>query len=387
MFLILYCKVSHELVAGLAHAVETEINESFGEEAATKLQSYKLLCKMSRGHSTGHAAQKTRDALDRMPESQAPIQVTGVDIGLAELFPCILFSDYLRVLADQNKLDVLTRGVDLEAFWDKMQPLKPQHPVFSLPASARASTIPLYLIGDEGRGYKKSAVFVLGSESMLGEGCDAEDSQTAEDKMKMNFVGNTMLTRQLFACIPKYLYAKDDKPLHNLVTIWAKDFAKIFYDGLAVGSTGCTKTWRVAVMGLKGDWPALDKLGRLLRHFRREAYPFKHGICHLCMANTRQCPTWHECNFETAPWIRSMSTSSIPWDPNRESGLTSNIPMAVQDKPDFFLVDLFHTCHKGVHAELAGSGLELLSHSMFCLADPKPYVNALNSLNPNPYIS
>ncbi|CAE7769723.1 STRN3, partial [Symbiodinium microadriaticum] len=263
--------VSHELVAGLAHAVETEINESFGEEAATKLQSYKLLCKMSRGHSTGHAAQKTRDALDRMPESQAPIQVTGVDIGLAELFPCILFSDYLRVLADQNKLDVLTRGVDLEAFRDKMQPLKPRHPVFSLPASARASTIPLYLIGDEGRGYKKSAVFVLGSESMLGEGCDAEDSQTAEDKMKMNFVGNTMLTRQLFACIPKYLYAKDDKPLHNLVTIWAKDFAKLFYDGLAVGSTGCTKTWRVAVMGLKGDWPALDKLGRLLRQWFKGA--------------------------------------------------------------------------------------------------------------------
>ena len=368
--------MSHELVAGVARAVETEINESFGEEAATKLKSYKLLCNMSRGHLTGHAAQKTREALAAMPESQAPVPVTGVEVGLKELFPCILFSDYLRVLADQNKLNVLTRDVDLQAFWDKMQPLKPQHPIFQLPASARACTIPLYLIGDEGRGYKKSAVFVLGSESLLGEGCDAEDSQTAEDKMKMNFVGNTFLTRQLFACMPKYLYAKNDQPLHRLVNVWAEDFAKLFYDGLEIRRGGCTQTWRVAVLGLKADWPALDKLGRLLRHFRRESYPFKHGICHLCMANTQQCPSWHECNFETAPWIRSMDTSAIPWAPNKESGLTSKIPMAMEDKPAFFLIDLFHTCHKGVHAELAGSGLELLSHSMFCFKptlDPCTY--------------
>ncbi|CAE7703123.1 unnamed protein product [Symbiodinium sp. CCMP2592] len=256
--------VSHELVAGVARAVESEINDSFGEEAAAKLKSYKLLCKMSRGHLTGHAAQKTRDALATMPESQAPIPVTGVDVGLKQLFPCILFSDYLRVLADQNKLNVLTKDVNLEAFWDKMQPLRPQHPIFQLPASARACTIPLYLIGDEGRGYKKSAVFVLGSESLLGDGCDAQDSQTAEDKMKMNFVGNTFLTRQLFACMPKYLYAKKDLPLHKLINIWAEDFAKLFYDGLQIRSGGCTQTWRVAVLGLKADWPALDKLGLYL---------------------------------------------------------------------------------------------------------------------------
>ncbi|CAE7832315.1 STRN3 [Symbiodinium sp. CCMP2592] len=361
--------VSHELVAGVARAVESEINDSFGEEAAAKLKSYKLLCKMSRGHLTGHAAQKTRDALATMPESQAPIPVTGVDVGLKQLFPCILFSDYLRVLADQNKLNVLTKDVNLEAFWDKMQPLRPQHPIFQLPASARACTIPLYLIGDEGRGYKKSAVFVLGSESLLGDGCDAQDSQTAEDKMKMNFVGNTFLTRQLFACMPKYLYAKKDLPLHKLINIWAEDFAKLFYDGLQIRSGGCTQTWRVAVLGLKADWPALDKLGRLLRHFRRESYPFKHGICHLCMANTRQCPSWHECNFETAPWVQSIGGASytIPWDPNKESGLTSKIPMAVEDKPKFYLIDLFHTCHKGVSLwdfKLTGSDARGLDKSL-----------------------
>ena len=218
-------------------------------------------------------------------------------------------------------------------------------------------------------------MFVLGSESLLGTGCDAEDEQTSSEAMKMNFKGNTMLTMQLFACMPKNLYIKDDQPLHKLVNIWAEDFAKLFYDGLQIrpGDGGSMETWRVSVLGLKGDWPALDKLGRLIRHFRREAFPYKAGICHLCMANTRQCPTWHEADFSTAPWIQSMATSTIPWDLRKESGLTAKIPMAAKAKASFFLVDLFHTCHKGVHAELCGSGLELLSHSMGFVIVPEPY--------------
>ncbi|CAE7683889.1 unnamed protein product [Symbiodinium necroappetens] len=281
-------KVSTEFLAELANAVVTEVNDTFGEEGAAKLQSYRLLRKMSRGFTAGHAAEATRKALETMPENQAPVPVTEVDIGLDEPFPCILFSDYLRTLAEHNKLNVLTQDTDLEAFWGKMQPLLPEHPVFQLPAESRARTLPLYLIGDEGRGWKKSAVFVLGSESVLGTGCDAEDEITSAEAMKMNFRGNTMLTRQLFACMPKGLYLNDDRPLHKLVNIWAEDFAKLFYDGLRIRRGGCTETWRAVVLGLKGDWPALDKLGRLQRHFRREAYPYKVGICHLCMANTRQ---------------------------------------------------------------------------------------------------
>ena len=360
------------MLAELANAVVSEVNQSFGEEAATKLQSSSLLQKMGHGFTIGHAAQKTRQALDAMPENQAPLEVTELDIGLDEPFPVILFSSYLRALGEHNKLDILTQGVNLDSFWDKMQPLLRDHPIFQLPAEARARTIPLYLIGDEGRGWKKSAVFVLGSESLLGTGCDAEDKDTATQDMKMNFRGNTMVTRQLFACMPKNLYLNDDRPLHKLVDIWAEDFANLFYHGLDIRCGHTMETWRVAVLGLKGDWPALDKLGRLLRHFRREAYPYKVGICHLRMANTKDCPTWHEADFATAPWVRSMATSTIPWDPAKESGLTSKIPMAVGGKASFFLVDLFHTCHKGVHAELCGSGLELLSHSMVFIANPEP---------------
>ncbi|CAE7632277.1 unnamed protein product [Symbiodinium sp. CCMP2456] len=249
--------VSNELMAEVAHAVVAEVNETFGEEAASKLQSYKLIQHMARGYITGHAAITTRKILAELPEHQAPVPVTWVDIGLEQEYPCILYSSYLRALAERNRMDVLTQGVDLEAFWGKMQPLLPKHPIFELPASARAYTIPLFLIGDEGRGYKKSAVFVLGAEPVLGTGCDAEDTQTSQDDMKMNFRGNTTLTRQLFACIPKTVYADNAEPLHKLVNIWADDFANLFNNGLDIRSGGCTQTWRIAVLGLKADWPAL----------------------------------------------------------------------------------------------------------------------------------
>ncbi|CAE7770414.1 unnamed protein product [Symbiodinium sp. CCMP2592] len=281
--------VSHELATELAQAVVSEVEGAFGDEAAGMLQSSKLLLEMSRGYSTGHAASVTRKALDSMPEVQVPLPVTLVDVGLPECHPCILFSDYFRLLAERGSLETLTTGADLQSFWDKMQPLKPNHPVYKLPAADRAFTVPMYLIGDEGRGFKKSAVMVLGSESVLGQGCEAEDEQTAQDELRMNFRGNTLLTRQLFAVMPKKKYQKDSTPLRRLVDAWAEDLGKCFTTGLEIRSGGSVQTWRIATLGLKADWPALSKLG-----------------------------------------------------------LTRMIPMEMDKKPLFYMIDLFHTFHKGI---------------------------------------
>ena len=44
----------------------------------------------------------------------------------------------------------------------------------------------------------------------------------------------------------------------------------------------------ICVLGLKGDWPALTKLGCLTRHHGREAsVKDGAGICHLCLAGQR----------------------------------------------------------------------------------------------------
>ena len=43
----------------------------------------------------------------------------------------------------------------------------------------------------------------------------------------------------------------------------------------------------------------------------------------------------------------------VPWA--KESDLTLNIPMDPQSKAKFFRIDVFHTCHKGVMADLAAN--------------------------------
>ena len=357
--------MSHELATELAQAVISEVEGAPGDEAADMLESSNLLRQMSRGFSTGHAAKVARKAVESTPEVHASLPITLVDVGLEAGHPCIMFSDFLATLADMDKMEILTAGADLRSFWEKMQPLKPHHPVYKLSAEDLAFTIPIYLIGDEGRGYKKSAVFVLGSEPVLGSGCEAEDERTAAEPLRMNYRGNSIVTRQLFSVMPRTTYLRDSTPLHKLVSAWAEDLAKCFTTGLEVRRGGTARTWRVVTLGLKGDWPALDKLGRLSRHFRRESSPFGVGICHLCMANTRGCPSWHECDLNNAPWVRSMAETTDPWKRRMESGLTSLIPMDANKKRHFYYIDLFHTLHKGVAADLAGSALELILHSNY----------------------
>ena len=153
----------------------------------------------------------------------------------------------------------------------------------------------------------------------------------------------------------KKTYSQDDGPLHRLVDAWSADLAKAFWEGVQVAVDGGWQIVRLVAIGLKGDWPALVQLGRLTRHFRREAYPHGQGICHLCMGNSAACPKWHQHNMQTAPWIQTMRDAPHPW--TVESSLTRVIPMEASQKPCFMLIDMFHTVHKGVHADLAGSSI------------------------------
>ena len=358
--MVFISKVSHEMVAEIAHAVHFEVESAFGESSTKRLPSAKLVQGIHRAYVTGHSASGVRAVMDSMPNIKATLEVTNINIGLDYEHPVIFPSSYINSLAQAGNLCNLTGGKpfsSLTMFWEKLQPLRPEHPVYGLPKPTWKHIIPVYLIADEGRGFKKSQIMVLGSEPVLGEGCEAEDAITASESLKMNFRGNTFKTRQLYTVLPKKTYNKDSEPLHNAVNQWADDLRKCF-SGLRVQHEDETIELRVAVLGLKADWPALSKLGRLERNFAREAYPSGHGICHLCSANSSECPEWHHHDLTTAPWIATMGTADFPWRQARESGLTRNIPMEPGHKQRFYLVDIFHTCHKGVLADLAGSGID-----------------------------
>ena len=345
--------------AELASAIINEVETAFGKEAVDRLPSGQLLREMDRGGKTGHAAAVTRKVMESNPSIAAQLPVTTVDVGLTKLHPVIYLSDYIRCLAQNGKLGNLAgdQGETAVAeFWSKLQPLRPNHPVFSLPVDQWGKILPFYLIADEGRGYKKHGIMVLGAEPVLGYGCDvAGPTDPGASGLKMNFHGNTFKTRLLYSVMPKDLYSSDAAPLHELCSLWAADIGKCYTHGIVVPGLGKI---RAMVLGLKGDWPALDKLGQIKRHFRREAYPFGEGLCHLCLANTQACPSWHEHNPKTAPWVKTMHLpeAKLPWISNEPAFVTA-IPMEPACGNRFFHIDLFHTVHKGVHAELAGSAL------------------------------
>ena len=348
------------MAAELAHAIHCEVVKAFGEDSATGLESAKLVKSMHNAYATGHAAAGTRAAMESIPSIMAPLNVENIRIGRVGEHPVIFPSSYVKSLAENGKLCNLTGGQPLScltAFWDKLKPLRPKHPVYQLPKETWQYIIPVYLIADEGRGYKKTGVMVLGSEPVIGTGCEAEDDATAAEPIKLNFRGNTYKTRQLYSVMRKGIYNKDATPLNDLVDAWSDDWSKCF-SGLDVQHEGATIRLRIAVLGLKADWPALSKIGRLDRNFAREAYPSGKGLCHICMANSSQCPEWHHHDLTRAPWIATMSTAPLPWMPARESGLTAKIPMEQNRKASFYLIDIFHTCHKGVHADLAASGID-----------------------------
>ena len=349
-------EASYEIGAEIAHSILEEVKTAFGEEACGRLQSAKLLQRMGNAHLSGHAAQITRDIMNTMPKLKAPLPVTQHDIGLPATHPVILPSDYVRTLVEQRRLPNLLggNGMDcLSEFWENFRSIRPEHPCFALTAAERNATIPVFLLADEGRSSKKSQIMIMGWEPVIRYGCEAEDDQTSRERIKSNFRGSTYKTRMLFSVLPSLSYQKDKQPLHNLVDVFASDLARCFTHG--VRASGLVV--RLAVLHLKADLPAHTKLGLLTRHFLRESFPSGHGMCHMCLANTAGCPTWHEHCFDTAPWVGTILQGPFPWAPDAESSLTSKIPMEPDFKPRFFHFDIFHTVLKGVGADLAGSAI------------------------------
>ena len=173
----------------------------------------------------------------------------------------------------------------------------------------------------------------------------------------LNYSGSTFLTRLLYTTIPSKAYkAKADKNvLLSLFQHWGSDLLQLFEQGMEVMlDNRRTKLFLVPV-GCKGDWPALVQMGQLTRHFghmAKKGGAQTKGICHLCAAGMEGVP-WHEFGA-TASWHLHQDELPKAWHPNRPSPL---LCLALNpDAPEtFFKIDLFHTCHKGIFADLAAS--------------------------------
>ncbi|CAJ1453729.1 unnamed protein product [Effrenium voratum] len=204
--------------------------------------------------------------------------------------------------------------------------------------------VPCFLHADEGTSIKKRGVLALSLQSALGAG-----SRRSAD---VNFSGDTFLTRILFSVMMTKTYARNKAPLYALLSHFADSCTNAFENGIEVVINDQRTNLHLCILGLKGDWPALTKCGRLNRHHLRDAPGSNNpaGICHLCLAGQTGY-AWHEWD-DSAAWLDTMDTAPLPW--TTPSPLMK-IPHDETDSADFFKIDLFHTMHKGVLADLAAS--------------------------------
>ena len=172
----------------------------------------------------------------------------------------------------------------------------------------------------------------------------------------MNFVGNSLTTRQLFSVMMGRLYSlKKNKngPLLNLMGMLGEELRSAMLEGFAVTVDGHPRQMYFVCLAMKGDWPAQSKIGCLTRHHGRDvtAKMDGAGICHLCRAGTKDFSAWHDVSFANMKHFHQ--DAPLPW--TKALTLLQLLGLPHKYQPGFFQVDLFHTCHKGIFADLGAN--------------------------------
>ena len=115
----------------------------------------------------------------------------------------------------------------------------------------------------------------------------------------MFFFPQTMLPQELcrflsFAAL-KETYCDCPEALDDGMQLVATDLVNLMQHGLDLRCGDSVVTLRLAVTGVKGDWPWLIEAGHLSRHFRRapkrgESTMVAGGVCHLCLGGVHGFP-------------------------------------------------------------------------------------------------
>ena len=308
------------------------------------------------GHTERFSAQFAKFGLT------ANIRTSFVDVGLAAEHPVLRIQDTLQTFHANNKLDLFMMGNNESTFYDfwlRWQYLQPKHPIFSEHSHCLGSCIPVAVHADEGTTLKKKGIMIIQVQPIIGKG--TRKRQGTPEVPGCNMLGESLQSRFLYSVMLTRVYSgkkKKNKPLLKLMDHLSKDLADAFYSGIEFGDG---QTFFLVPIALKGDWPALIKLGGLQRHFGRViAIDDKagKGICHLCQADQEGHKNWHDVSWENMS--RMHAGAPLPWD--TDPSLVSAIPLPNEYKVDFFRIDMFHTLHKGVFGDIAANTLVLGIH-------------------------
>ncbi|CAE7853363.1 unnamed protein product [Symbiodinium microadriaticum] len=292
----------------------------------------------------------------------AKIPLSYVDVTMKLPHPVLGVRDFVQSLSSEKQIDALFCGhdeTDFADFWQRFKTLQPQHPVFDKHRKRLGRVIPIWGHADEGTSQKKRALMILQWQPILGYG-------TSRGGTGLNYVGASVTTRFLYSVMAGRLYnstlSAKKKRLKLLVSAFARDVGSCFDCPVRVVHEGEIKDVFLCMLGLKGDWPALAKLGNLSRHHGRNTWVNMdgYGICHLCNGG-RLGHEWHDVSYNN---MRKMKEDvPPPW--SRPSDLISLIPHSPSHEPDFYKVDVFHNLHKGLLADAAANAIDV---RQFCKA-------------------
>lgn len=285
-------------------------------------------------------------------------------------FPCLLPTDLISEMISLdlvNKLmgecPVAEMEEQLLLFWRRYAKEYPRHEIYSKGCHddiPLRRSLPLYLHGDEGRGYKRTGIMLISMQGAIGRGTSPfkkrhQSPATQQHLQGLNINGNSYDTRYLLAGIPKKVYSTLAWRYTSIFDRLVDDFVRLQSSGFAWRS----QQWRVIVLGLKGDLPYMTKTAGLTRHYLRakrsqDSGSEAAGVCFLCRAGQNGVD-WEDFN-ENSLWSRLPCT--VPWTTPPSFLRLYHDP---QHPERFLKPDIWHNFHGGVGKDFVSSSIaELL---------------------------
>ena len=350
-----------------------DIASGFWDEIAAlnpeaELPSGSVIRQMSQKRKTKHENQTSK--ILKQSGLSCPLPIDWVDIGDGKIHEVFRVESFIRVMSLHDKLPLLLGHVKdfslVDAYWKRLRVVDPEHPVFNVHGGREKYVVPCYLHCDEGRTLKKSSIMVCNLQPVLG----GNPTPTYDpEEMHTNMKYSSYCTRLLLFVMVKQLYKKDSTPFYKILESIAQELLHLWEHGVEIVFGKRKITLHVCVMSLKGDWPVLAKVGNLERSFSRKTRANgvdASGVCHLCLAGRPEIP-YHDF-ADTATW----RSTYLLHDPFKPAG--SPLAALPGHGAMFYRFDVFHCCHKGIMAELAGSGLVGLGElsDFIIISNPKP---------------
>ncbi|CAJ1404491.1 unnamed protein product [Effrenium voratum] len=271
----------------------------------------------------------------------APIPLDHVDLGPGALrnFPYMKLSNWVKFLLDSGRLRQLCGIPDVEhmkavltEFWSRFRQMDETHQVFQ-----------------------------LASENVLHR------TPLRRNQMGLNFVGQTWSTQFTFCTLLRAVASQYPDSLDTLTALYAEDLERLAHEGV-VSTDGALRVWCVHI-GVKGDLPALTKLGGFKRSFSHVAKAPSskkpsQGVCPYCLAgvegdNNASHQPWED--FSSQPkWARTMQRG-VPWD--HPPSIMKGALVSPGKESSFFKLDIWHNFHLGVSKHWLGSSLIAIMES------------------------